>query len=835
MMKTVIGFSLVIPLLSASVVQAQTASVTEVEIRPTEEGVELMLTRDSSQPLRQFQTRFGNTLAIDIPNTRLREGESIMQQNPAPNISKVQVLQKFSNSIRILIVGEAKIPTAEIISKDNGILVSIPKASPALAEQTPMNDDEMEKQEIELIVTNLPNDRFSSPIPQVSISREEFTTLPDRDAAAIFERLPGVLVEGPPSGKDQDIRLRGLGQGFTRTEVDGIQLPGRGEAREFNTSGLPSFIIQEGRIIRNPTAEFESDGIAGRVQIETRPIPDDPTFNLAGNFGGLDNFNGDTLNTAIGYGDRVSKTFGFNGYFDFKERPSDVLQQDTEFKNDGTLKKEKVEEKDIDQDLISSAVDLGLFYNRGEVHVKPLFLGLEESVNAIKLETEPGKDPKREESIDDKTRETIGGTIEHTHRFNSGLNWETSLSYFATSEYLNVDKFKFKAGVIDKKEITTEDKEDETFIFKTKATFPFNLGIRQELKIGGMIRLRDRFREQTKVEETIKNEQVTAIKDKTTGEDNYTISEDYFAIFIQDQIFLSERFSVLPGLRLESVSLESADGTGRKGENNLTDLNPSLHLLYRPQDNLSFKAAVSRGVNRPKFEEIAPSQKEKGDRITEGSPNLEPARSWNYDVGVDYKTPSLFLGVNFFYKQVQDIIEESDTGTDIGSKDLVQFLNVGDGYIQGLELEQRLNIGKLLGEKVLEGLVIKANETFIGSELEDQDGNLRPFANQPKFVGNLIAEYTHPTSGISLALAYNYVGERKNFKADDVVSTTAGISTLDFIIRQQINPDLSIAFSVENITDAKPNEEELASDGTVLKRKENDLGQTFLVQFDWKF
>lgn len=361
MMKTVLGFSLVIPLLSASVVQAQTASLTEVEVRPAEEGVQLMLTRDSSQPLRQFQTRFGNTLAIDIPNTRLREGESIMQQNPAPNISKVQVLQKFSNSIRILIVGKDNPPTAEVTTLDNGMIVSVPKVSAPLAEaeDPPMTTEDA----IELLVTNQPSERFTSPFPQVGISREEFITLPDQNLGEILERLPGVVIGGPP-GESKDVRLRGLDKEFTRTQVDDIQLPGGGEKREFQVNRLPSFIVEEVRIIRNPTAEFESDGIAGRIDVETRPIPEDPTFNLVARYGGLNSFDGDYLNGAIGYGDRVSETFGFNSYFDYKELPLDRDKEEVEFE-DGSIKKNKIEDEDISQELMSTGGDIGFFYNQG--------------------------------------------------------------------------------------------------------------------------------------------------------------------------------------------------------------------------------------------------------------------------------------------------------------------------------------------------------------------------------------------------------------------------------------------------------------------------------------
>ncbi|MFB6276501.1 MAG: TonB-dependent receptor plug domain-containing protein, partial [Halothece sp.] len=678
--------------------------------------------------------------------------------------------------------------------------------------------------------------RFTSPIPQVGISREEFITLPDQNLGEILERLPGVVIGGPP-GESKDVRLRGLDKEFTRTQVDGIQLPGGGEKREFQVNRLPSFIVEEVRIIRNPTAEFESDGIAGRIDVETRPIPEDPTFNLVARYGGLNSFDGDYLNGAIGYGDRVSETFGFNSYFDYKELPLDRDKEEVEFE-DGSIKKKKIENEDISQELISAGGDIGFFYNQGEVHFKPLFLRLDERKEKLKLETETKKpdEIKREEENEDKIQETIGGTLEHQHTFASGFNLETKLAYFSTTEDKDKEKLKFKEGVLEKTELEKEEKEDEVIVFKTTGTLPIDAGLRQEIKFGAMVRLRDRFRDKTKTEFKVVNGLIdeSTAKDKTTGKDNYEITEDYFAVFVQDEIFLSDQFSILPGLRLENVNRQAGRPNQEEVDRTITDLNPSLHLLYRPQSNLTLKAAVSKGVNRPKFDELSPFEEEKGDEIKIGSPNLNPARSWNYDIGVNYEVPALFLGANFFYKQIEGVIEEVDTGRDRDGKDIVQVSNAGDGYLQGLELEQRLNIGQLLKAKALEGLVIKANQTFIGSELEDNQGNLRPFKEQPDFIANIIAEYTYQPWGTTIALAWNHISERKEFKPD-VIKTIEPSSTLDLVIRQQVKDNLSVSFSVENITDAKKEEREETFDGTLVKTKDEDFGQTFLLEVDWKF
>jgi outer membrane receptor protein involved in Fe transport len=121
--------------------------------------------------------------------------------------------------------------------------------------------------------------RLTDPVPQTGVRREEFIIRNNRRMGDVIQRLPGVVVGGPV-GENRDIELRGLDKSFTRVQVDGVQLPGPGDKREFSVHQLSSFLIESARVIRNPTAEFESDGVAGRVDIRTRQIPKELTFTM---------------------------------------------------------------------------------------------------------------------------------------------------------------------------------------------------------------------------------------------------------------------------------------------------------------------------------------------------------------------------------------------------------------------------------------------------------------------------------------------------------------------------------------------------------------------------
>ena len=459
---------------------------------------------------------------------------------------------------------------------------------------------------------------------------------------------------------------------------------------------------------------------------------------------------------------RPTKWFGIMGVFDNLE---DTFEKDKErVESTGTIEKE---DENTPRKARNVNLDLGFFYGTGEFHIKPLYLDFDEDKKKEKLKeslTKPAKsNATLENDAEDKFQKTEGITLQHLLKFSEGMIWETLIGYYVTQEDKDKDKFNFKekdfAFLFDKKEIEEEEKEDGTWNYSSSLMTPFELGLRQALKFGGALRFRDRFRDKTKLEIDAKG----VVKNKTTPKDIYNLSEDYYAAFVQNQVWITDRFSFLPGVRLEYVEINSESGDGTEGESTFTDVNPSLHLLYQFRDDLSFHGAVSLGVNRPKFDELSPFEQEEANRFKIGNPNLEPARSWNFNLGTDYVQKNMAFGINLFYKNVSGVIEEVDTGIDKNGKDVLQFENVGDGWIKGIELEQRVSLG-ITNISFLRRFTLCANETFLDSELEEEDGDKRPFKDQPSFISNLGFDYLYEPFGTVFTASWNYIGEReKNY------------------------------------------------------------------------
>lgn len=106
--------------------------------------------------------------------------------------------------------------------------------------------------------------RRNSTASKIVIEREDLDRYGDTVLGDVLRRLPGVTIGGRP-GRGGDIRMRGLGSGFTQILVDGERAPAG-----FAVEDLPPDQVERIEIYRAPTAETGARAIAGTINIILR-------------------------------------------------------------------------------------------------------------------------------------------------------------------------------------------------------------------------------------------------------------------------------------------------------------------------------------------------------------------------------------------------------------------------------------------------------------------------------------------------------------------------------------------------------------------------------------
>jgi outer membrane receptor protein involved in Fe transport len=688
---------------------------------------------------------------------------------------------------------------------------------------------------------DLEAERLDSPVPEVGLNREGMRKQPALHLGDSLKAIPGVYYGGNLN-ENKDLQLRGLTKGYSRTQVGGVQIPDGGEVREFQLNRLPSGIFKEAKFIRNPTAEFESDGIGGRLDLETVDIPDEYEGEFRLGFGAR---NGETplWSTSAMAGGRPTAWFGVLGAVNYGMDPALKDKRELRYDDNGDLERKSQQDEYKDIETYGAFIDAGIFYEGGELHIKPMFLRLESSKDSQEKTVKIGEDPDEDESLDkdfeERTKQTEGFTASSLHNWSASARQETVFSFYKSYENTprkGVDTFKEDGGVLeyDGQELEKQYKEDLTWDFQTKTIIDLNTPLKQQVKFGAGFRSKERNND-LHYQESDEN---GVVDDLTTPADEYHLTEDYYAAFAQDQVWLTEKFSLLPGFRTEYVELDSEDGANDKASRSMTDLNPTLHALYQQSKDLAFHLGFSRTVNRPQFDQLSPYRRINDDdeEVTIGNPDLDPARSWNIDLGADWKTGGLFAGTNLFYKKITGVIQEERIGTTpIGGDDydLYESRNVGDGWLKGVELDQRYNL-TYTNLPALRGFAVWANEAVYSSRVTYDSGGSRSFEEQPEFIANVGVDYTIEQSKTRISLSGNYVDTVEWEESDGTQMSYAPEWIVNLSIRQPITKGLEAFVEINNLLDEERIETEKNTDDEVRKEFIKD-GRSLLVGLNYSF
>jgi len=156
-----------------------------------------------------------------------------------------------------------------------------------------------------------------------------------------------------------------------------------------------------------------------------------------------------------------------------------------------------------------------------------------------------------------------------------------------------------------------------------------------------------------------------------------------FALFLQDEVSLGERFQAVLGLRYDDHS-----GFG-------SVFSPRISLAYRMSDQLRLRAAYGEGFRAPTAFELYSGSPYTINRILIPNPDLEPETSKTWEVGADFRRGGFSLGLTAFRNDIRDMIAEVFTGSYEGKSPKIpinRMENIADAMTQGLEVSVCLEL-----------------------------------------------------------------------------------------------------------------------------------------------
>jgi TonB-dependent receptor len=119
-----------------------------------------------------------------------------------------------------------------------------------------------------------------------AISAEELGKFPNRNVAEALSNIPGVTVGRDGRGEGKSITVRGLGENFALTTLNGRILPTDGPDRSFAFDVLPSEVISGAEIQKAAQASQLEGSIGGIIDLRTARPFDHRGFHAAGSVEG---------------------------------------------------------------------------------------------------------------------------------------------------------------------------------------------------------------------------------------------------------------------------------------------------------------------------------------------------------------------------------------------------------------------------------------------------------------------------------------------------------------------------------------------------------------------
>ena len=286
------------------------------------------------------------------------------------------------------------------------------------------------------------------------------------------------------------------------------------------------------------------------------------------------------------------------------------------------------------------------------------------------------------------------------------------------------------------------------------------------------------------------------------------------SIFVQNRIFLSSNFTIIPGLRLENFHYErdifriNYTDTSITNSDNVFSTIPGLGVNYDFNNVYSIFAGVHRGYAPPRIKDAISND---GEAL-----NLDAELSWNYELGLRANVSSFlyFEVTGFMLDFSNQIIPVSVSSGGSGTG----LVNGGESMHLGIEGGVGFDFNKIL--KTNYQLSLSAYSTYVNSTyngnrfitINNQNvnikGNKLPYSPEITFTGNF--ELIFPF-GLSFDFSATYVGVQFTDEFNTLEPSPSGETgkmpafiTADLTASYLISDiNSNIYFSVKNLLDER--------------------------------
>ena len=666
-------------------------------------------------------------------------------------------------------------------------------------------------QQVEIIGNLAPegqDERRRATASRIVYGREEIDRMGDASLGEVLKRLPGVTLGGVP-GRGGQIRMRGMGGGYTQILIDGERMP-----PGFSLDSIAPEQIERIEIMRAPVAEFGTRAIAGTINVVMRSDFKRKTNELRIG-GGADGSHAQTGATwtysgqteALGYNLASTVFKGGQG----NESDSHTVGRDAS--NAITL--------DQQQHSLSSNQRHGLFANGrlqlrfgpgNTLDLQPFFHtvrsqgegtdALTQSVGSGAANAQPyalaawySQSQWQMGRLNGTWLTPTPGGGRLQLRFGSTLSSSSSVTdRHESGGTAGADRHKF------------DDAHQRELSVNLNGKYSQLLGDGHSASAGWELQNSERT-----------DGHLSRVNDVPTlaefGEDiNARIQR--VALYAQDEWDLSANFSFYVGARWEAITTAS-DSALAQVHNRSAVFTPLAHLVWKlpdaPRDQVrlsltrSYRSPdTSQLIARPSISPLypdlsGPNQPTSPDRS--GNPNLLPELAAGLELGIEhYLDGGGIVSANIFARRIDKLIRTVRSLETVSWASSPRWVarpqNIGQADAAGLELEAKGRLSDLWATDL--PISLRSNLTLMWSRVDQVLGPNNRLEGQPPYTANLGADWPLRGTPLTLGASLNFTPSFALQQIDSQTYRQGVKSVTDAYALWRFSPDASARLTLSN-------------------------------------
>ncbi|KQV91888.1 TonB-dependent siderophore receptor [Pelomonas sp. Root1237] len=683
-------------------------------------------------------------------------------------------------------------------------------AASAPARPTPKPADAKSEQLKRVEVTGTATDesiRKASTASKIVITREEIEKFGDSTLGEMIKRLPGVTTGGRP-GRGGDIRMRGMGGGYTQILVNGERMP-----PGFSLDQLPPEQVERIEVLRAPTAEYGTRAVAGTINIVLREALKKKLNEFRAGFaterGQISPGISWTRNDNFGEGHAYNLTVNAMRGERIDDIINDTLTHTVASNSDSLLTSRGRTEDQRSALNLTGRVQFKLNAT-DSLAIQPFIVSTKSSSNTQLLQTTtPQPNPLPPGFFDQA--DTDGDNRFTMARLNA--QWQSKLSSDtrvearggigrARGESHSVRQERL-AGAATRLQDDNNTSRDNNW--SALAKLSHNLGGEHSLVSGvegeGTTRHTNRV--------TLVNGAPQPGLDDFG--DDLDASSVRVAAYAQDEWNVGKQWDFYAGLRWEGITTKSSAAT-YDARNKSSVFTPLAHARYKLDDKGRdmIRASLTRSYRSPQLQDLiarptinsqVPHQANTPDRA--GNPDLKPELATGFEIGYEhYLTKGGLLSANFFARRITNLMRTVTALETVPWAATQRWVarpqNIGKASTAGVELEARFRL-----DEYFEGALpinVRSNFSVFTSKVDGIPGPNNHIDGQPKGTANLGADYRLRSVPLTLGASLNWTPSTTIQQTLITETTASRKAVVDAFALWAINTEQSLRLSATNLS-----------------------------------